>query len=105
MIVFVVVLKILSEKLPAAKKSYQVSKWLVLAFSLANLVVLLVSIFGRRKFGLCKKNYPNSLGGLALKGLLILFDISIFVWRCFNWGVKQQDENDMADSKEHNFFK
>ena len=105
MIVFVVVLKILSEKLPAANKSYQVSKWLVLVFSFANLVVLFVSIFGRRKFGLCKKNFPNSLGGLALKGLLLLFDISIFVWRCFNWGVKQPDENDMGVSKELNLFK
>ena len=64
----------------------------------------LTFIFGRRKFGLCKKNFPNSLGGLALKGLLLLFDISIFVWRCFNWGVKQPDENDMAVSKEFNFF-
>ena len=105
MIVFVVVLKILSERLPEAKKSYNVSKWLVLDFSIANIIVFLISIFGRRKFGLCRKNFPNSLGGLAIKGLLLLFDFTIFVWRCFDWGVKQPEELNGSASKEYNLFK
>lgn len=105
MIVFIVILKIFSAKLPEVEKSYKVAKWLVLAFSLLNLAVFFISIFGKRKFGYCKKDFPNSLGGLALKGLLLLFDVAIFVWRCCNWGIKDGSENEEAINSELKLFK
>jgi hypothetical protein len=106
MIVFVVILKIFAQKLPAVKKSYKVAKWLVLAFSLLNLGVFFLSIFGKRKFGLCKKDFPNSLGGLAIKGLLLLFDVAIFIWRCCNWGIKEEgNENEESVNGELKLFK
>lgn len=105
MVVFLVLLKIFSAGVPDVRKSYNVAKWLVLVFSLLNLAILFISIFGKRKFGYCKKDFPNSLGGLALKALLLLFDVAIFVWRCCNWGIKDGEQNEDAVNGQLKLFK
>ena len=106
MFTFVVILRIFAESRPEISRIYNCNKWLVLILTIANLALFFYAVFGGSRIGGCQLEFPNSLGGLGLKMLLIVFDTVIFVWHCFDWGLKHiEDETDQETAKATENFK
>lgn len=59
----------------------------VFLLAAANVFVFLYSVLQENKLGLCKEDYPNSLGGLAIKALKVVFDALVFLNYCLGWGL------------------
>lgn len=73
--------------MPGAERTYKVCKWVTISFVCLNLAVYIASVL-KAGFGFCKPDYPISLGGLAIKLLLVLFDAFVFGWYCCGFGIK-----------------
>lgn len=92
MFTFVVLLKIFSHNFSSATTTYNVCKWLTLLFVCLNLALFFFAVAGDNRIGGCEKGMPMSLGGLGFKLLLILFDVSVFIGHCFDWGIKKNEQ-------------
>lgn len=98
MFTFLVMLKISSDNLPEVKRLFDITKWIVLLFCLLNIGVLALSL-SSLKYAYCTKKQPNSIGALLAKGLLVLFDVMIFVLHCFKWGIKNKPDGEWEDGR------
>ena len=106
MLVFLTIFKISSLHLPEATRVYNITKWIVLVFCILNIALLFVTVFGRKGLAGCSQKQTNSRAGLIAKGLLVLFDIIIFVLRCCNWGMKDWAESEDNERNKHvHYFK
>ena len=79
----------------------------VILFMIVNVFFFVISVAGKSKFGYCTAAKPNIKGGLIIKGLLLLFDIMIFVLYCCSWCIKDlaDDEEDPILKNEMKYFK
>jgi|LakMenE01Jun11ns_1017448.scaffolds.fasta_scaffold9138967_1 hypothetical protein len=101
MLVYITIFKIASVNLQEAARVYNITKWIVLVFSILNLALLFVTVFGLKGLAGCSQKRTNSTAGLLAKLLLVVFDIMIFVLRCCNWGIKDQADNEDEERKQH----
>ena len=92
MLTLLVILKIFAGTRPEIARIYNCNVWLVMIFAALNVAMFFYAVFGGNRLGGCSKDFPNSLGGLGLKLLLVLFDAVLFVWQCFDWGLRGTDD-------------
>ena len=90
MMALLVIFKVFSRELPEVNRTYRWVAILVGVFTVLNIAFFLASLLSRKKFILCRKDFPNSIAGIGVKFLLLLFDIAVFVMRCCSWGVSTE---------------
>lgn len=103
MATLVMLLRVFRQTVPSAERTYKITKWVTLAFGCANIAFFIASV-SKASVGFCKSDYPISLGGLAIKLLLVLFDLFVFAWYCCGFSIKN-DEIDPEVVKETSFLK
>lgn len=106
MLTLLTITKIFAGTRPEIARIFNFSVWFVAIFAALNLGVFFYSLFGGTRLAGCSKDIPNSLGGLLLKLLLVLFDTVLFFWQCFDWGLRHtDDETESETSKQTQVFK
>lgn len=83
----VVLLHLFADEIKSLTLTSRVTAVLVFLLGAANFFVFFYSIFEENKLGLCKKDYPNSLGGIGIKLLLLIFDCIVFFNSIRSWGL------------------
>jgi hypothetical protein len=90
MMALLIIYKVFSHELPEVNRTYRWVAVLVGVFTALNIAFFIASILSRKKFILCRKDFPNSIAGIGVKFLLLLFDIAVFVMRCCSWCVRTE---------------
>ena len=88
MSLLLVLMKMFVDTIKQVTVTFRISIAITLLLGLLNIAVFLVAILEEHKFGFCKKDYPNSLGGVATKFLTLVFNCYVFINGCCGWGLR-----------------